>query len=88
MGQKDASLFAALATVAKWHLSDFNPQDLADTAWALVTAGIQEPQLMQKIGATATLLTGQFDPAHLLKLIEAYEPAGGNDDSWAKAEVK
>ena len=38
-GQKDASLFTALATAAQRRMADLNPQDLANTAWAFATAG-------------------------------------------------
>ena len=40
---------------------------------------------MRKFGAAASLLIEQFDPENLLKFVEAFEVAGGKDESWAKA---
>ena len=37
LGQADAQLFTALAREAEQHLGDFNPQELANTAFAFVT---------------------------------------------------
>ena len=60
-------LFMTLARAADQRTAVFNAQDLADTAWALTTSGISMPKLMQKFGATASLLFEQFDPAQLLR---------------------
>ena len=35
--QSDAQLFAALARAVEQHVSDFNMQDLANTAWVFAT---------------------------------------------------
>ena len=35
----DLPLFAAMARIAKQHVSDFKSQDFANVAWAFVTAG-------------------------------------------------
>ena len=50
-GQKDASLFVALATAAERRMDDFNPQNLVNTAWGSLTVGIQTPDSMKKLGA-------------------------------------
>ena len=41
----DASLFTALATAAQRLMGDFNPQELANTAWAFETAGHKDALL-------------------------------------------
>ena len=51
--------------------------------------GIQK-KLIQKFGAAASLLIDQFITVDLLKFneaSEAYEGAGGEDESWTKAEA-
>ena len=55
-GQKDASLFVALATAAEQRMDDFNPQNLVNTAWAFLTVGIQTSDLMKKFGAATSQL--------------------------------
>ena len=62
---------------------DFNPQGLANTAWAFATMCIQAPELIQRAGAAASLLIEQFDPVDLLKYIAANEQAASKDESWA-----
>ena len=44
-GEWLSTLFAALAGAAEQHVGDFNPQDLANTAWAFATAGQPDEQL-------------------------------------------
>ena len=39
LGQPDAQLFSALAREAERRMGNFNPQDLANTAWAFATLG-------------------------------------------------
>ena len=53
MGQADARLFAALAQEAERRISDFKPQELANTAWAFATAGHAAPALLDAIATEA-----------------------------------
>ena len=84
-GQKDALLFAALASASEQRMGDFNPQNIANTAWAFPTGGIRAPELMHKVSAAAFLLIEQFDSVDLLKFLCGYEWAGSQDKSWGKA---
>ena len=66
-------------------IHEFSPGSLASSAWAFDELGIQRLKLMQKVGAAAHLLIEQIVPAVFLKFNWAFQHAGGNDDSWAKA---
>ena len=65
MGQADAQLFSALAREAERRMGNFNPQDLANTAWAFATLGqpglddFNRQELANTAWAFATL--GQAD---------------------------
>ena len=65
----DAQLFMALSRAAEQRICEFAAQELANTAWACATVGIQRPRLMQKVGASAFLLIGHFDPVDFLQLL-------------------
>ena len=53
MGQADARLFTALAKEAERRVGDFNPQDLANTAWAFATLGHVDVQLFMALASEA-----------------------------------
>ena len=40
-----------MASAAEQHVGDFNVQNLANTAWAFVTAGRLDAQLLRKLAA-------------------------------------
>ena len=46
-------LVAALATAAKRRLSDFNPQDVANTAWAFATVNYRDEKLFAALARVA-----------------------------------
>ena len=52
-GQKDASLFAALATAAQPCMGDFTSQALANMAWAFATAGQKNASLFAALSTSA-----------------------------------
>ena len=66
-------------------MDDFNPQNLANTAWAFLTVGIHTSDWMQKFGAATSKLIEQFDPVDLLKFLWGYAWAGDKKDLCAKA---
>ena len=69
-------------------IHEFSPGSLTSNAWAFDELGIQldhRLKMMQKVGAAAHLLIGQFEPAVFLKFNWAFQQAGGKVDSWAKA---
>ena len=64
-GQEDASLFAALSTAAEWRMGDFNPQELANTAWAFATAGQNDALLFAALATAAERRMGDFNVQNL-----------------------
>eukprot|EP00746_Dinoflagellata_sp_MGD_P131976 gnl/MRDRNA2_/MRDRNA2_65709_c0_seq1.p1 gnl/MRDRNA2_/MRDRNA2_65709_c0~~gnl/MRDRNA2_/MRDRNA2_65709_c0_seq1.p1 ORF type:complete len:122 (+),score=24.30 gnl/MRDRNA2_/MRDRNA2_65709_c0_seq1:345-710(+) len=53
--------------------------------WALASAGLQSPRLMEKLGQTARQVIEQFTTQQLLRFFLAYDWSGGRDESWARA---
>ena len=53
LGQPDAQLFSALAREAERRVGNFNPQDLADAAWAFATLGQPDAQLCTALAREA-----------------------------------
>ena len=68
-------------------MDDFNPQNLANTAWAFLTVGIHTSDLMKKFGSSAATskLIEQFDPVDLLKFLWGYAWADDKKDLCATA---
>ena len=62
LGQADAQLFTALAKEAEQRLGDFNPQVLANTAWAFATLGQADAQLFTALAREAEQHLGDFNP--------------------------
>ena len=62
-------MFKALARAAERRVNEFTAQNLANTAWAFLTVGIQTSDLMKKFGAATSKLIEQFDPVDLLKFL-------------------
>ena len=62
MGQPDAQLFTALAREAEWRMGDFNPQELANRAWAFVMLGHPDVQLFMVSARNAERCVGDFNP--------------------------
>ena len=52
-GQKDALLFAALATAAEQRMGNFNSQILANAAWAFATAHQSDASLFAALATAA-----------------------------------
>ena len=61
MGQQDEQLFKALAKMAERRLDQFNAQELANTAWALATAGQQDEQLFKALARAAEQHMDKFN---------------------------
>ena len=55
-------LVAALATAAKRRLSAFNPQEVANTAWACATVNYRDEKLFAALATASERLSG-FNPA-------------------------
>ena len=65
VGQKDASLFAALAKAAERRMGHFNPQHLANTAWAFAMVGQKDALLFTALAKAAERRMGHVNPRDL-----------------------
>ena len=55
-------LVRALAKAAKRRLSDFNPQDVANTAWAFATVTFRDEKLFAALARAAERRLSDFHP--------------------------
>ena len=55
-------LVAALATAAERRLSNFNPQNVANTAWAFATANYRDEKLFAALAIAAEQRLSEFNP--------------------------
>ena len=62
MGQADARLFAALGKKAERRVGNFDPQALANIAWAFATLGQADVQLFTALAKEAERRVGDFNP--------------------------
>ena len=69
-------LFDAVAAAAPPKLSEFEPQHLANTAWAFATAGHEAPALLDAIAAAAVSHMSGFTPQGLANTAWAYATLG------------
>ena len=53
MNYRDEKLFAALATAAERRLTHFNPQEVANTAWACATVKYRDETLFAVLARKA-----------------------------------
>ena len=60
MSSSDAPVFAALARTAELHLSDFNAQALANTAWVFTMAAQSDAELFRALARAAGWCVGDF----------------------------
>ena len=60
-----APLFAALARAALRRVADFNPQDIACTAWALATAAQDSPSLFAALARAALRRVAAFNSQYI-----------------------
>ena len=71
-----SKLFDAIAAESKPRLSEFNPQELANTAWAFATAGVPAPELFDEIAAESKPRLSEFNPQELTSTAWAFATAG------------
>jgi len=70
------SLWAELDGAALASVSDFNAQNLANTAWAFATAGRAAPALFDAISVEAACRVSDFNPQNLANTAWAFATAG------------
>ena len=61
-------MFCALARAAEWHVSNFNAQELANTAWAFATAGQLHAQLFAVLARAAQRRLIEFNAQELANI--------------------
>ena len=61
MNYRDEKLFAALARAAERRLSDFNPQDVANTAWAFAAVKYQDEKLFSALARASERRLSKFN---------------------------
>ena len=60
-------LLAALARAAKWQLSEFNPQEVANTAWAFATVNYRDEKLFAALSRVSERRLSEFKPQEVSK---------------------
>ena len=65
-------LVAALATAAERRLSDFNPQNAANTAWAFATVNYRDEKLFAALARAAERRLSEFNPQDLANTAWAF----------------
>ena len=62
MNYRDERLFAALAIAAERRLSEFNPQSVANMAWAFATVKRRDEKLFAALAIAAERRLSEFNP--------------------------
>lgn len=68
----DGELFAAISAAARPTLTEFYPQDLANTAWSLATLTMKDMPFLNAIAASALPLLSEFRPQNLTNIAWAF----------------
>ena len=76
MGQADVQLFTALARVTEWRISDFNEQELTNTAWAFAESEQLDAQLFTALARAVNKSVTHFDAQDLANTAWAFVTAG------------
>ena len=72
MSQLDEELFAALALEAQLRVSEFNPQELANTAWAFAKVGQEDKQLFAALAKKVLLQVSEFNAQNVANTAWAF----------------
>ena len=79
MKQPHEKLFTVLANEAERRLSEFKPQELANTAWAFATAGKSDASLFRALARAAERCGGDFNAQDLANTAWAFATLGQAD---------
>ena len=77
--QLDAKLFTPLARPAEQRLSEFNPQELANTAWAFATVKQSDEKLFTALARAAEQRVSEFNAQELANTAWAFATVGRLD---------
>ena len=69
-------MLGAIAAASISKIADFNPQDLANTAWAFATLQIKDEGLLGAIAAASISKIADFNPQDLANTAWAFATAG------------
>ena len=83
----DSELLQALSPAAVLHIWEFNPQDLANTAWAFATLAVEESELLEAVRPAAVCKIWEFNPQNLANTAWAFATLAV-DDSELLEEVR
>ena len=76
MNQLDERLFAALVRASCWRVSEFNAQNLANTAWAFATVNRPDDKLFIALARAAAQRGSEFNAQELANTAWAFATAG------------
>ena len=62
MSYRDGKLFAAMARAVARRLSDFNPQEVTNTAWAFATVNYRDERVFPALAGAAERRLSDFNP--------------------------
>ena len=65
MNYRDEHIFAALAIAAERQPSEFNPQEVANTAWAFATVNYGDEKLITVLAITAERRLRALNPQNV-----------------------
>ena len=68
-------LVAALATAAEGRLSEFKPQNVANTAWAFATVNYRDEKLFAALASAAERRLNNFHPQNVANTAWAFATA-------------
>ena len=78
----DKTLFMALARAAERRLSEFNVQELANTAWAFAAWKRLEAKLLAAMARAAERRLSEFNVQAFVMTLWAYHVCQGVKDAW------
>eukprot|EP00965_Chrysotila_dentata_P066696 2208205-Pleurochrysis_carterae.AAC.1 len=70
--QRSVKLLGVLAHTSAGSIGQFNPQELANTAWAYATVGHASPALFEAVSRASMASIGQFNPQDLANTAWAF----------------
>ena len=72
MNYRDEKLSAVLARAAERQLSDFTPQEVANTAWVFATVNHRDEKLVAALAMVAEWRLSEFDPQAVANMAWAF----------------
>ena len=84
----DEKLFAALAREVELRVSEFNVQDIANTAWAFATLDHWDDKLFAALAREAEMQVSKFNAQNIAKTAWAFATLGQLDEKLFAAFAK